>query len=172
MNQSKALMQWFPHDAWELLPVSARYAEAKTNMESQSEVHARKLLLRVEVRGVCYYPPTVNVSVNIPYAMLVAQDVLGVDLLKEDNFEVGRLGLHVVDNKLLLIFRCRQHCSGPQRLQVRMSSERQSNMIFADTTPVAKEQGEGGRNHYGSSFSRTFCHRLDDLLSFLCALRA
>jgi len=59
-------------------------------MEGQSNVHIGELLLRVRVCAARDDPPAILVGVDVPHIVAGVQDSLRVDLLHEDDLEVGR----------------------------------------------------------------------------------
>lgn len=77
------------------LPVVFRSgdAEHQANMEGQSKVHIRELLLRVEVCAARDDPPAILVGVDVPHVVAGVENGLRIDLLHESHFKVGRLPL-------------------------------------------------------------------------------
>ena len=92
-----------------LLFCRTRNAEVQANMEGQSKVHIRELLLRVEVCAARNDPPAILVGVDVPHVMAGVQDGLRVDLLHEGHFEVGRLPFKVFPDFLDLLVAGFQH---------------------------------------------------------------
>src|SRR5215211_1337638 len=65
--------------SWGNTPLCALgYAGHKTNMKRQKVVHAREMLLRIEIGGVRQDPPVALVSVYVPYGNPSAKYCFGV----------------------------------------------------------------------------------------------
>ena len=75
-------------------------SQAQPYVKCNSEVHVRKLFLGIQIRGVCDDPPTVLVSVHVPYVMRMTQNVFSVDLLDELHLQVRRLSFEVACDRV------------------------------------------------------------------------
>jgi hypothetical protein len=76
-------------------------------------------------------PPTVLVSVHIPYVMAVTEDVFGVNFLTEFHLQVRSLAVHVANDFIGFFLRCFKHIyPSMQDFPVSRNTKSQSRLIF------------------------------------------
>jgi hypothetical protein len=83
LQRSPAGCQWFNRQIVKRFSLIVRDSQTQTDMKGERQIHIRKLLLRIEICGICNHPPSGTFGMNVPDVMAFSVHTLRVNLLRE-----------------------------------------------------------------------------------------
>jgi hypothetical protein len=107
---SKASGKRLHRQVRQLRPFATGDTKTQPDVKGERQVHVGELVLAVQIGRIGDHPPAVNVRANVPDGMLMADDVLHIDLLQELDRQVGGLRGHVVNESPVSLLALREAC--------------------------------------------------------------